>query len=206
MARPREFDAEVALERAMDLLWSKGYEATSLDDLCEATGLSRSSFYAAFGSKRQLLVSAVDRYTERRVSNLADILLRPVPVREAFGDLLDSFIERIAEGSGRRGCFSAIVRPNCRAATVGRWRKSARGCGAPRRFSAKRWPGRRRGGSCSRTPTSMRLPVFSPPEFRGCDWSARSIRIAQRSRTSRRPCCAVSIGRTARNRTAAHRG
>jgi TetR/AcrR family transcriptional repressor of nem operon len=43
MARPREFDAEVALESAMELLWTKGYEATSLDDLCEVTGLSRST-------------------------------------------------------------------------------------------------------------------------------------------------------------------
>jgi TetR/AcrR family transcriptional repressor of nem operon len=105
MARPREFDANVALERAMDLLWSQGYEATSLDDLCEVTGLSRSSFYATFGSKRKLLLRSVDRYVERRVTNLTEMLTRPVPVREAFAALLDDFIDRIVEGSGRRGCF-----------------------------------------------------------------------------------------------------
>lgn len=105
MARPREFDAEVALESAMELLWTKGYEATSLDDLCEVTGLSRSSFYATFGSKRKLLLRSVDRYVERRVPNLIETLARPVPVRDAFAALLEDFIDQIVAGSGRRGCF-----------------------------------------------------------------------------------------------------
>ena len=105
MARPREFDADVALERAMDLLWTKGYEATSLDDLCEATGLSRSSFYATFGSKRNLLLRSVDRYVERRTPNIAAILAQPLPIRDAFADLLKQFIDQIVAGTGRRGCF-----------------------------------------------------------------------------------------------------
>jgi TetR/AcrR family transcriptional repressor of nem operon len=105
MARPREFDANAALERAMDMLWSKGYEATSLDDLCAATGLSRSSFYQAFGSKRNLLLMSVQRYSELRSPNIAAILDRPVPVREAFAGLFSQFIEQIVAGPGRRGCF-----------------------------------------------------------------------------------------------------
>jgi TetR/AcrR family transcriptional repressor of nem operon len=105
MARPREFDADAALERAMDLLWTRGYEATSVDDLCEATGLSRSSLYATFGSKRDLLLRSVDRYVERRTPNIAAILARPVPVHEAFAALLQEFIDQIVAGSGRRGCF-----------------------------------------------------------------------------------------------------
>jgi len=105
MARPREFDADVALERAMDLLWSKGYEATSLDDLCDVTGLSRSSFYATFGSKRNLLLRSVDRYVERRAPSLTEILAQPLPVRDAFADLLNQFIDQIVAGTGRRGCF-----------------------------------------------------------------------------------------------------
>ena len=105
MARPREFNIDTALERAMDVFWSKGYEATSLDDLCAVTGLSRSSFYATFGSKRSLLLRSVDRYVEQRNPKLAAILAQPLPVRDAFAALAQQFIDQIVSGPGRRGCF-----------------------------------------------------------------------------------------------------
>lgn len=105
MARPREFNVDTALERAMDIFWSKGYEATSLDDLCEVTGLSRSSFYATFGSKRSLLLQSVDRYVEQRNPKLAAILAQPLPIHDAFAALARQFIDQIVSGPGRRGCF-----------------------------------------------------------------------------------------------------
>jgi len=105
MARPREFDADAALDRALDVFWAKGYEATSLDDLCEATKLSRSSLYSAFGSKRGLLLQSVDRYVERRTPNIAAALARPLLIRDAVAALLDEFIDQIVAGPGRRGCF-----------------------------------------------------------------------------------------------------
>jgi TetR/AcrR family transcriptional repressor of nem operon len=105
MARPREFDIVAALDRAMEAFWTRGYEATSLDDLCEVTGLSRSSLYGTFGSKRDLLLRAVDRYVEQRSQNLSAILTQPLPVRECFAALLREFIGQIVSGAGRRGCF-----------------------------------------------------------------------------------------------------
>jgi TetR/AcrR family transcriptional repressor of nem operon len=105
MARPREFDVAAALDRALDVFWTKGYEATSLDDLCTAAGLARSSLYAAFGSKRHLLLRSVDRYTDLRIPSIVATLSQPVPVREAFGRLLAELVDRIVAGSGRRGCF-----------------------------------------------------------------------------------------------------
>lgn len=105
MARPREFDPDAALERAMQAFWAKGYEATSLDDLCAATGLSRSSLYAAFGDKHALLLQALDRYEESSAARIAAALGRPLPIREAIAALLGEFIDNIVAGPGRRGCF-----------------------------------------------------------------------------------------------------
>ena len=105
MARPREFNVNIALERAMDVFWSKGYDSTSLDDLCGVTGLSRSSFYATFESKRSLLLRSVDRYVEQRNPRIAAILAQPLPIRDAFAALAQQFIDQIVSGPGRRGCF-----------------------------------------------------------------------------------------------------
>src|SRR5260370_2156964 len=109
---PREFDVDSALERAMDVFWSKGYEATSLDDLCSATGLSRSSLYATFGNKRELLLQTVDRYVEQRTPRIEAILERFPNVSEGIAALLQEFIHQIVSGAGRRGCFLG----NCPAA------------------------------------------------------------------------------------------
>ena len=62
MARPKEFDREVAVERAMSVFWSKGYAATSTDDLLEAMKIGSQSMYDTFGDKRRLYVEALRRY------------------------------------------------------------------------------------------------------------------------------------------------
>ncbi|MDT0268008.1 TetR/AcrR family transcriptional regulator [Streptomyces sp. DSM 44915] len=64
MARPRLFDEDRALEAAMRIFWAQGYDATSTDDLCAATGLGRSSVYNAFRSKHALFTRALTRYME----------------------------------------------------------------------------------------------------------------------------------------------
>ncbi|MGM0578146.1 MAG: TetR/AcrR family transcriptional regulator [Myxococcota bacterium] len=62
MPRPREFDEDEALSRAVDVFWRRGYEATSMRDLLGAMGLGRQSLYDTFGGKRALFLRAVDRY------------------------------------------------------------------------------------------------------------------------------------------------
>lgn len=104
MARPREFDVEAALEAATRAFWSKGFENTSLDDLCEATGLNRSSLYAAFGAKRDLYLRALARYEDGSAARIA-AALRDRPVREGLQAFLDALIDSIVAGPGRRGCF-----------------------------------------------------------------------------------------------------
>ncbi len=63
MGRPREFDEEQVLDRAVQVFWTHGYEATSVAALEEATGLGRQSLYNAFGGKRELFLRSLDRYT-----------------------------------------------------------------------------------------------------------------------------------------------
>jgi len=105
MPRPREFDVDTALERAMHVFWAKGYESTSLDDLCEATGLGRSSLYSVFNDKRDLYLRALDRYENASAARIAVALARPRPIRRALSAFLERMIDDIVAGPGRRGCF-----------------------------------------------------------------------------------------------------
>lgn len=74
MARPQSFNTDAALDKALGVFWSKGYEGASMADLLDATGLSKSSLYGVFGGKRELFLTAFDAYRGRRVSEMHQIL------------------------------------------------------------------------------------------------------------------------------------
>src|SRR5438067_7413626 len=75
--RPRAFDADVALERAMHVFWAKGYEGASLSDLTQAMRINRPSLYAAFGNKEQLFRKVLDRYMDGPVAYFGKALAAP---------------------------------------------------------------------------------------------------------------------------------
>jgi TetR/AcrR family transcriptional repressor of nem operon len=104
MARPRSFDTDQALERATLVFWDRGFEHTSLDDLCAATDLNRSSLYAAFGDKRALYLRTLARYEEGSIERIRKAF-DGKPVRDGLRQFLDSLIDAIVAGPGRRGCF-----------------------------------------------------------------------------------------------------
>lgn len=104
MARTKEFDPDTALLRAMELFWSKGYEATSMADLVEYLGVSRASLYSTFGDKHELYVRAYDRYLEQGVDFVGE-LSQPGPVMPVVRALLTRYAEESATDAERRGCL-----------------------------------------------------------------------------------------------------
>ena len=105
MGRPREFDPDDVLERALNVFWAKGFDATSLDDLCEATGLGRSSLYAAFGGKRSLYLRALDRYENGAVRRITAAVKGANSTRAGIAAFVERIIADVVAGPGRRGCF-----------------------------------------------------------------------------------------------------
>lgn len=102
--RPREFDADAALDKALEVFKQKGYEAASLPDLTAAMGISRPSLYAAFGNKEELFQKALDRYNEKMSQAMENMLAAPT-AREAVARLLGSVIET-NKCKGAKGCLN----------------------------------------------------------------------------------------------------
>lgn len=103
--RPRSFDMDAAVERAMNVFWSRGYHATALPDLLRATKLSRGSLYAAFGDKHSLFLRALDRYIADALTRMdGEFAPRKDPV-EGLRTYLTGYVERTSGVNGRRGCL-----------------------------------------------------------------------------------------------------
>ncbi|WP_434445477.1 TetR/AcrR family transcriptional regulator [Lentzea sp. E54] len=105
MGRPRAFDADEALEKAMLVFWEQGYEGASLADLTERMGISRKSMYAAFGNKEELFRKALRRYEEGAITYVAEAL-RAGTAREVAATFLN-------------GAVRSNTRPECPAGCLG---------------------------------------------------------------------------------------
>lgn len=105
MPRPKEFDVDQALERALGVFWQKGYEATSMQDLVDAMGIQRASLYGTFGDKHSLYMQALKSYQQRGVEDLARNLATGESPRQALIDLLQDVAERTSGRGGKKGCF-----------------------------------------------------------------------------------------------------
>ncbi len=92
MARPKEFDTDAALEKAMELFWLQGYQATTLPDLVERMGIGRQSLYDTFGDKRQLFLRALDRYSDVLITGVLGALEGPDAGLDAILRFLDTVV------------------------------------------------------------------------------------------------------------------
>ena len=114
--RPRSFDRDEALERAMELFWRQGYEATSLADLTAAMGINPPSLYAAFGDKEHLFLAAVDRYENLGRGPGAGCILEDEPTaRGAIERILRESAIELSKPSQPKGCMLITAATNCAA-------------------------------------------------------------------------------------------
>lgn len=103
--RPREFDPAAVLDCAGRLFREQGYHATSIDDLCQATGLLRGSLYGAFGDKRGILLAAIDHYGEGAMARLGAHLNAEAPGRESLRRALLQYLQAAASLTSTHGCL-----------------------------------------------------------------------------------------------------
>lgn len=103
VGRPRAFDSDEALQKALDVFWQKGYEGTSLSDLTEAMGINKPSMYAAFGNKEQLFLKAIELYEQRPCAFFYPAL-EQATAYEVAAFMLRGAAESLADSSHPQGC------------------------------------------------------------------------------------------------------
>lgn len=102
MPRPKSFDVDDVLDRAVDLFWVNGYAATSMEDLVNHLGINRGSLYSTFGSKQELYELAIERYASVGRDWMAAMVSDPaIPLRDTINTILTSS----AETTDHRGCL-----------------------------------------------------------------------------------------------------
>jgi TetR/AcrR family transcriptional regulator, transcriptional repressor for nem operon len=155
MGRPREFDIDEALTRAMDVFWAKGYEGASLHDLLAAMSIARGSLYKAFHDKRGIYLAALDYYdrtvVEENVRRLGNT--KAGDGAERVRRFLNSARELVADDPERRGCFmcnaaidQASLDPEIQGRVMAMMKRLEQAIGAALRQSrtARAWPVKRR--------------------------------------------------------------
>ena len=121
--RPRAYEPDVALGKALDLFRRDGFAATSLDDLSAATGMNRPSLYGAFGDKRELFIKSYERYRADARAAMQDVFKGELPIRQRLARIYAVALDIYLAGEGGpRGCFTvmtagseAMADPNIRA-------------------------------------------------------------------------------------------
>src|ERR1700745_4334915 len=110
IGRPRGFDRDAALKAAMFLFWRKGFAATSMNDLCDAMGISSPSLYAAFGSKEALYLEAVEHYVRTQGPPVWDKLAEGTTARAGIENLLIAWTESLPKSRATpAGCMALLA-------------------------------------------------------------------------------------------------
>lgn len=112
IGRPRAFDVNEALDRALDVFWRKGYEGASICDLTAAMGINPPSLYAAFGNKEELFRKALDRYADGPAAYTRKALLAPT-ARGVAEQLLRGAADALTDPDYPPGCMGVLGALTC---------------------------------------------------------------------------------------------
>ncbi len=107
--RPRAYQPDVALGKALDLFRKGGFAATSLDDLSAATGMNRPSLYGAFGDKRELYIKSYQRYRDGARGAMIELFREEMPLRKRLQRIFAIALDIYLEGESPRGCFTVMT-------------------------------------------------------------------------------------------------
>lgn len=105
MARTKDFDEAEVLNKAVNIFWLKGYNATSMQDLVDGLGISRSSLYDTYGDKHTLFMKALESYQCANSANFCGIMNGDRSTKEIIKELLEFVIVNLLNDKSQKGCF-----------------------------------------------------------------------------------------------------
>lgn len=105
MARTKDFDENEVLGKAMELFWHKGYNGTSMQDLVDGLGISRSSLYDTYGDKHTLFIKALESYQTSNSGKFSAIIGKYTSAKETLKKLLEFVADGLLNDRQQKGCF-----------------------------------------------------------------------------------------------------
>src|ERR1700712_4072155 len=105
MARTKDFDENEVLGKAIDVFWHKGYNGSSMQDLVDGLGISRSSLYDTYGDKHTLFIKALESYESTSSGQMCRIIGSDRPAKETIRKLLEMIVSGLLDDQAHRGCF-----------------------------------------------------------------------------------------------------
>ena len=105
MARQKEFEREEVLEKALEVFWCKGYNATSFQTLTEGMSINRQSIYDTYGDKHTLFIKALESYQRENSGQVCNIINADLPSKEVVRRLLEMIIGELTSDRSHKGCF-----------------------------------------------------------------------------------------------------
>lgn len=104
MSRPREFDVDRALNQSMEVFWTKGFKATSYDDLTRTTQVKKQSLYCVFKNKRELFLKSLTLYREQNITMLEELVLQEVSPLKKLEAICEAALHQ-NDKTMNRGCL-----------------------------------------------------------------------------------------------------